>query len=160
MSVLQNYRQFDGIHWETGTVRNYYDYCAVKAPHTGQPYSEALLMGISGGVVMGYFVFAYKGYDPHARILTRNTFDPMETMLQRLGAVQEIRQTASADKAVANLVDVLTDGTPAITWVDVFRLPYDHNHMNGTSGICYLSSSSATTRTLILSQLRTGPGYP
>ena len=125
MSVLQNYRQFDGIHWETGTVRNYYDYCAVKAPHTGQPYSEALLMGISGGVVMGYFVFAYKGYDPHARILTRNTFDPMETMLQRLGVVQEIRQTASADKAVANLVDVLTDGTPAITWVDVFRLPYD-----------------------------------
>ncbi len=125
MPTLQNYQQFEGIHWETGTVRNYYDFRGVKAPHTGAPYTEALLMGVSGGAVMGYFVFAYKGYDPHARILTRNTFDPMETMLQRLGAVQEVRQTASADKAVRNLVDALDDGTPAITWVDAFSLPYD-----------------------------------
>ena len=60
-----NYNQFEGLHWETGTVRNYYDFCGVKAPHTGKPYTEALLMGISGGAVMGYFVFAYQGIDPH-----------------------------------------------------------------------------------------------
>lgn len=125
MPTLQNYRQFEGIHWETGTVRNFYDFCGVKAPHTGKPYSEALLMGVSGGAVMGYFAFAYEGIDPHARILTRNTFDPMQTMLARLGVVQEVRQTASADKAVRNLVDVLENGTPAITWVDAFSLPYD-----------------------------------
>lgn len=82
-------------------------------------------MGISGGAVMGYFVFAYQGIDPHARILTRNTFDPMETMLQRLGSVQDLRQTASAEKAVSNLVDTLQEGTPAVTWVDAFSLPYD-----------------------------------
>ncbi len=125
MPTLTDYSQFEGIHWETGTVRNYYDYCGVKAPHTGKPYTEALLMGISGGAVMGYFVFAYQGIDPHARILTRNTFDPMETMLQRLGAVQGLRQTASADRAVGNLVDTLENGTPAITWVDALSLPYD-----------------------------------
>ncbi|MXZ20951.1 MAG: DUF4872 domain-containing protein [Caldilineaceae bacterium SB0665_bin_25] len=125
MPTLANYTQFEGLHWETGTVRNYYDYCGVKAPHTGKPYSEALLMGISGGAVMGYFVFAYQGIDPHARILTRNTFDPMETMLQRLSAVQDVRQTASADRAVSNLVDTLEKGTPAVTWVDVSSLPYD-----------------------------------
>ena len=125
MPVLTDYNQFNGLHWETGTVRNYYDYCGVKAPHTGEPYSEALLMGISGGSVMGYFVFAYQDIDPHARILTRNTFDPMETMLQRLGAVEDVRQTASADRAVSNLVDTLENGTPAITWVDAFSLSYD-----------------------------------
>ena len=125
MPTLSNYSQFEGNHWETGTVRNYYDYCGVKAPHTGKPFTEALLMGISGGAVMGYFVFAYQGIDPHARILTRNTFDPMETMLQRLGAVQGLRQTASADRAVGNLVDTLENGTPAITWVDALSLPYD-----------------------------------
>ena len=125
MPTLQEYNQFDGIHWETGSVRNYYDYCGVKAPHTDKPYSEALLMGVSGGAVMGYFVFAYKGHDPHARILTRNTFDPMRTMLQRLGAGQDARQTAKADRAVKNLVDTLENGTPAITWVDAFSLPYD-----------------------------------
>lgn len=125
MPTLANYAQFEGLHWETGTVRNYFDYCGVKAPHTGEPYSEALLMGISGGAVMGYFVFAYQGIDPHARILTRNTFDPMETMLQRLGAAQNVRQTASADRAVGNLVDTLEKGTPAIAWVDASSLPYD-----------------------------------
>ena len=125
MTTLEDYRQFDGLHWETGSVRNYYDYCGVKAPHTGGPYTEALLMGISGGAVMGYFPFSYQGIDPHARILTRNTFDPMETMLKRIGAVQNARQTGSADKAVSNLLDTLRSGTPAITWVDAMQLPYD-----------------------------------
>ncbi len=125
MPTLSDYNQFDGLHWETGTVRNYLDYCGAKAPHTGKPYSEALLMGISGGAVMGYFVFAYQGIDPHARILTRNTFDPMETLLQRLCAEPEVRQTASADRAVGNLVETLESGTPAITWADALTLPYE-----------------------------------
>ena len=95
MPKLNNYHHFDGLHWETGSVRNFYAYRGVKAPHTGQPYSEALLLGISGGIVMGYFSFAYEGYDPHARILTRNTFDPLDTLLHRLGgAVVVERQTA------------------------------------------------------------------
>lgn len=126
MPVLPNYHQFDGLHWETGTVRNYFDYRGVKAPHTGQPYSEALLMGVSGGAVMGYFVFAYEGVDPQARVLTRNTFDPFETMLQRLGVVQERRHTASPEKGVKNLIDVLEEGSPALVWVDMFGLPYEH----------------------------------
>ena len=125
MTTLNDYHQFDGLHWETGSVRNYYDYCGVKAPHTGGPYTEALLMGISGGAVMGYFPFSYQGIDPHARILTRNTFDPMETMLNRIGAVQNARQTGTADRAVRNLVDVLQGGAPAIVWVDAMQMPYD-----------------------------------
>ncbi len=128
MPVLPNYHQFDGCHWETGTVRNYFDYRGVKAPHTGKPYSEALLLGVSGGAVMGYFVFAYEGVDPQARILTRNTFDPFETMLQRLGVVQELRHTANPAKAVQNLLDALEDGTPALVWVDMLGLPYEHQN--------------------------------
>lgn len=125
MPTLTDYTQFDGLHWETGTVRNCLDYCGATAPHTGKPYSEALLMGISGGAVMGYFVFAYQGIDPHARVLTRNTFDPMETLLSRLGAEPNLRQTASAERAVGNLVETLESGTPAITWADALSLPYE-----------------------------------
>jgi hypothetical protein len=90
MTLLQNYNQFDGLHWETGTVRNFWDYRGVRAPHTDQAISEALLLGISGGIVMGYFSFAYEGYDPMARILTRNTFDPWVTMLSRRGTSRRI----------------------------------------------------------------------
>ena len=118
MPILADYQQFEGLHWETGTVRNYHDYRGVLAPHTGKPISEALLMGVSGGAVMGYFSFAYKGYDPHVVILTRNTFDPLDRLLQRLGIVQNVVQTASARKAESNLLDTLEAGVPAIVWAD------------------------------------------
>jgi hypothetical protein len=125
MPKLNDYCQFNGRHWETGTVCNFYDYRGVKAPHTNEPYSEAFFLGVSGGIVMGYFVFAYEGYDPHARILTRNTFDPWDTFLSRLGVVQHIHHTNKAEKGLANLLDTLEEGLPAIVWADLFSLPYN-----------------------------------
>ena len=125
MPILTKYRQFGGRHWETGSVHNVLAYRGVKAPHTGMPLSEALLLGISGGLLMGYFNFAYEGYDPHVAILTRNTFDPLETLLVRLGTVQYVRQTTNAARAVKNLVEALENGEPAIVWADAFLLPYN-----------------------------------
>ncbi len=91
MPVLADYNSFIGTHWETGSIANTLAHRGVTAPHTGQPYSEALLMGVGGGAVMGYFSFAYEGYDPQARILTRNTFDPWDALLSRLGVVQHVQ---------------------------------------------------------------------
>ena len=128
MAKLNGYQHFIGRHWETGSVCNYYAYRGVKAPHTGQPYSEALLLGVSGGIVMGYFSFAYKGYDPHVAILTRNTFDPLDTLLERLGVAQNILQTGQPEKGLANLVDMLESGLPALVWADMYSLPYNAPH--------------------------------
>lgn len=125
MPILANYQHFAGRHWETGTLHNYYAYRGVKAPHTGQPYSEALFLGVSGGIVLGYFTFAYAGHDPHVALLTRNTFDPLNTMLARLGIVQEVVQTNKAEKGLHNLLDTLDDGLPAIVWADMWSLPYN-----------------------------------
>ena len=122
---LSDYNEFNGRHWETGSVRNFWAYRGVKAPHTGAPFSEAFLLGVSGGIVMGYFPFAYEGYDPEVHILTRNTFDPLDTMLSRLGVVQHIQQTASAEKGLRNLQEALSEGTPVIVWADLFSLPYN-----------------------------------
>lgn len=125
MTILNNYKSFLGRHWETGSVCNHWAYQGLRAPHTGQPYSEALLMGISGGVVMGYFSFAYEGYDPQARILTRNTFDPFDRLLERLGVVQELRQTPSAERAQRYLLEALDAGIAPIVWADMWSLPYN-----------------------------------
>jgi len=97
----------------------------VTAPHTGQPYSEALLLGVSGGAVMGYFSFAYESYDPQARILTRNTFDPWDTTLARLGVVQNIQRTSQPERGVRNLVAALEEGHAPVAWADIFSLPYN-----------------------------------
>ena len=124
MTILEDYSAFDGKHWETGTIHNFFSYRGFKASHTGQSYSEPLLLGVSGGVVFGYFSFAYEGWDPILALLTRNTFDPFDRMLSRLGVMQNIKQTTKADKAYKNLMNVLEEGSPAVVWIDVFNLSY------------------------------------
>ena len=125
MTTLANYDAFAGRHWETGSVQNYYQSRGVVAPHTGKPFSEAFLMGVSGGAVMGYFTFAYEGYDPMARILTRNTFDPFERMLERLGVIQNLIHTNKPDRAQKLLLETLDEGEAALVWTDIFSLPYN-----------------------------------
>lgn len=125
MPTLPHYTQFAGRHYETGPVHNALAYQGVKAPHTKQPYSEALLMGVSGGAVFGYFTFDYKGYDPHVVLLTRNTFDPLNTVLERLGIAQDIFQTSDPKIGERNLLEVLESGRPAIVWADIFSLSYN-----------------------------------
>ena len=125
MLILKDYDQFDGLHWETGSLRNYYAYQGITAPHTGEPYSEAMLLGVSGGITMGYFTFHYEGYEPWVRLLTRNTFDPLNRIYELLGIQSNVRQTASADKGIKNLLEVLEDGSPAIVFADMFSLPYN-----------------------------------
>jgi len=125
MPTLANYNQFEGTHWETGSVRNFFAHRGVSAPHTGRPYSEAFFLGVSGGITVGYFTFAYEGYDPQCNILTRNTFDPLDTLLSRLGVVQNLEHTRNAERAVAILTDTLEDGLPAMVWADMWHLPYN-----------------------------------
>ena len=125
MTILNNYDQFQGLHWETGSLRNYLAFKAVLAPHTNQPYSEAMLLGISGGIVMGYYTFDYEGLDPMVRILTRNTFNPLETIYQRLEIKPSVKQSTSSEKGLKNLTAELESGLPAIVYADMYSLPYN-----------------------------------
>ena len=49
--------QFPGRSFETGTISNALFCQGVTAPHTGRFYSEALLLGVSGGIAFAYMVF-------------------------------------------------------------------------------------------------------
>jgi hypothetical protein len=117
-------REFDGIHYETGNVHNLLSCLDFRMPHSNAAPSEALLLGLSGGITFGYFSFAYKGLDPFVALLTRNTFDPFETMLDRLGAVRTVKQTANAGRAEQNLLAALEAGGPALVWADRYSMPY------------------------------------
>jgi Butirosin biosynthesis protein H, N-terminal/Domain of unknown function (DUF4872) len=125
MPTIANYDHFAGKHWETGSVHNFFAQRGFTAPHSGEPYSEAFLMGVSGGAVMGYFTFLYEGYDPQCNVLTRNTFDPLDKMLSRLGVVQYVEHTAKPQRAEDILIDTLAEGQPAIVWADMWSLPYN-----------------------------------
>ena len=117
--------QLNGRHWETGSIDNALALQGVKALHTGKPYSEALLFGVSGGIAFGYFTFEYKGFLPHVAFLTRNTFNPFPIILERLGIAQDIQQTNKAETAEKNLQNTLDSGLYPILWADPFSLPYN-----------------------------------
>jgi hypothetical protein len=122
---MKSITQFAGRHWETGSIHNALALQGVKAPHTGEPYSEALLLGVSGGIAFGYFTFEYKGYLPQVSILTRNTFDPFNTILERLGIAADVQQTQKPDIAESNLQNTLASGLYPLVWTDYFSMPYN-----------------------------------
>jgi len=122
MAVKQ--ADFPGRSFDTGTLCNAFFARGVTAPHTGKPYSEALLLGVSGGIAFAYMVFQYKGWPAHLSLLTRNTFHPLETMVERLGVIQETKETTDPQRAHTNVVEALEHETPAVVWADVFSLPY------------------------------------
>ncbi|MBZ0286889.1 MAG: BtrH N-terminal domain-containing protein, partial [Anaerolineae bacterium] len=126
MPVLTNYRQFSGLHWETGVLHNLLAYQGITAPHSGQPLSEALLMGVTGGITAGYFVFEYEGSDPYLHFLTYHLYNGAPTVLyDRLAIKKQTKQTNSGEKAFRNLDDVLQAGKPAVIWADMFSLTYN-----------------------------------
>ncbi len=125
MPTLENFTQFEGRYWDTASIRNTLDYQGVKAPHTGEPFSEAMLLGLSGGVTFGYFTFHYQGYDPQVNLLTRNTFDPMERIFDRLGIPRDVKGATNADKGRQNLIRALEEGYAPIASPDMWLLPYN-----------------------------------
>ena len=125
MPTLENFTQFEGRYWDTAAIRNALDYQGATAPHTGKPYSEAMLLGVSGGATFGYFTFHYGGYDPQVNLLTRNTFEPMERIFERMGIAPKAVRTTSADKARQNLIKALEDGYAPVASPDMWLLPYN-----------------------------------
>lgn len=124
MTVLDGYGQFGGRHWETGPVYDLLAFQGVRAPHTGGPISEALMLGLTGGVTVMYFVFEYEALPPHLFVGTRNTFDPLATLFDRLGLTVTESKTSSARRATAALEEALAAGRPALVWAAKEALPY------------------------------------
>ncbi len=115
---------FTGRHYETGTLSNILQARGDANPMTGKPFDEAFVLGASGGIAFGYFVFEYKGYLPHVALLNRNTFNPFERALDNLGIRRETRETTNADKGEENLARELDMGNMAVVWADSYSLPY------------------------------------
>jgi Butirosin biosynthesis protein H, N-terminal/Domain of unknown function (DUF4872) len=125
MTVLTDYHEFDGLHWETGTLYNILSYQGVR--HNGKPLSEVLLMGISGGIAAGYFTFEYEGHDPWLHFLTLFLYNGGPgRAYERLNIPKQAKQTDKPEKAAANLLNALDAGKPAIVWADMFSLPYNN----------------------------------
>jgi hypothetical protein len=131
MPTLPGYTQFGGRHPETAALTNVLAAQGAKAPHTGRPYTEAMLLGVGGGLGAGYILWEFKAHPVTVSVLVlgfrinwQYPLKFMETAAQRLNAAVTVRETGGRAAAATHLTAALDSGTPAIAWVDLGHLPY------------------------------------
>jgi hypothetical protein len=119
------YRMRGGLHPETATLTNVLANQGVVSGITGQPLTEAAILGIGGGLGAGYILWEFQRHG--APVLTlgfRNQWQypwiPGWTgkTLERLGIEPDVHETGGAKGARTALDARLDAGVPVIAWVD------------------------------------------
>ena len=120
------YRMRGGLHPETATLANVLANQGVVSGLTGEPLTEAAILGIGGGLGAGYILWEFKSHD--APVLTlgfRNQWQypsiPGWTgkTLDRLGIEPDLHETGGAKGAREALDARLDAGVPVIASVDL-----------------------------------------
>lgn len=131
MPILRGYTQFGGQHPETAALTNVLAALGVTAPHTGRPYTEAMLLGVGGGLGAGYILWEFQAEPQPVTVLVlgfrTNWQYPhkfMETAAARLNAGATYRETGGRVAAAEHLQAALEQGVPTIAWVDLGHLTY------------------------------------
>jgi hypothetical protein len=115
-----------GIHPETAALVRVLAARGLTA--FGAPASEALALGLGGGIGAACFAFDYKGHAPTFYVATRchpqyaYGADFLRTAAERMGAAITTSESTPA-AAVKRLRERLADG-PVIAWVDRGSLPW------------------------------------
>jgi hypothetical protein len=120
---------FPGNIPATTALRILLAHAGVRAPHTGQPFSEAMLFGIAGGIGIGVFSFFYEKEDTASFFVAgRHSWQDHQAYLgnacRRLGVAPVVRESGGARAADKQLRDLLASHGPCIAWVDMAHLPH------------------------------------
>ena len=128
-NILRESPHFPGVHPETTALRAALAHAGVKNPHTGDPFTEAMVFGIAGGVGAGVFHFYYATADfASFYVAGRHSWHDSDVYLKnaclRFGVTPTILESGAKKKAAANLADAVAATGCAIAWVDMGLLPY------------------------------------
>lgn len=118
-----------GVHGDTAALANVLANLGLVAPHTGEPLTEAMVLGIGGGLGAGYILWEFNSHQFRTRVLTlgfRRLWQYPDRWArqttERLGLHAELHETGSAKAAAAALDSQLERGLPAIVWIDTYTL--------------------------------------
>ena len=111
-------------HWDAGLWTRVLAASGVRSPFTGEPFTEAMLAGLAGGIGFMIFTFEYKSITTASAVTRFHPGPYTENLLRRSGAAVNIQQTANADLAQARLDAALETGVPAVVRVVRGKLPW------------------------------------
>ena len=119
------YAMRGGLHPETATLANILAARGVTSPVTGRPLSEAMLLGIGGGLGAGYILWEFKAMGgPILTLGFRNQWQYpaipgwYQKTAERLEIPSDLHQTGGAKAAQQTLDGILATGRPTIAFVD------------------------------------------
>lgn len=157
-----------GVHGDTAAIANVLANLGLVAPHTGEPLTEAMVLGVGGGLGAGYILWEFDSHQFRSRVLTlgfRRLWQYPDRWARettaRLGLDAELHETGSARAAAATLDAQLDRGLPAIAWIDTYTLghrgePQWRDGYGGAplivyerAGDCYAIDDLSTTRELV-----------
>ena len=115
-----------GLHPETAALARVLAERGVRSPATGEPLSEAMVLGIGGGLGAGYILWQFTARpDAILTIGFRNRWQYpgipgwYGTVLDRLGVAADLHETAGPGSARTALDRALDEGRSAIAWVEL-----------------------------------------
>ena len=118
-----------GVHGDTAVLANVLANLGVVAPHTGEPLTEAMVLGVGGGLGAGYILWQFEAHELRTRVLTlgfRRMWQYPDRWARettgRLGLHAELHETGGTRAAATALDAQLDRGLPAIAWIDTDTL--------------------------------------
>lgn len=118
-----------GIHPPTAALSRILEFKKVENPLTCQPYTEAFLLGLGGGLGAGYILFQFK-HLPHPMLSLgfRNQWNNTKAFLgnlaRRIQLKVNFREFKDNKTAEAALQAFIKQGQLVVVWVDKAFLPY------------------------------------
>lgn len=124
--VVPRYDTFGGgDHHESILLAHLLRQAGHIAPHTGRPYSEAMICGLGGGIGFMYAVFEYRGMPPILTVVAQHHPEPwVPAVLGRLGIGFLEKHSAGAGPAMAHLRALLDAGRAVRCTVAGAGLPW------------------------------------
>lgn len=117
------YQLRGGVHPESANIAN-------VLHHHGYPISEAMVLGVGGGLGAGYILWEFARHETATLTMgfrnRWNYLDWTDRTLDRLGVPYTTHRIGGAKAAAAQLTETLTAGVPAITVPDRRIVGYWH----------------------------------
>jgi Butirosin biosynthesis protein H, N-terminal/Domain of unknown function (DUF4872) len=124
----EEYELTGGVHPDTHAIAGV---LANRGVHSGRPLSEAMVLGVGGGLGAGYILWEFKAHDLRTLVFGfRNSWQyPDRWALKtcaRLGVPAGLHETGSTSRADRELRAAVGQGVPVIVWADQQLLGYRH----------------------------------
>lgn len=122
---------FAGSVPAAAVLRALLDQAGVRNPRTRQPFSEAMVFGLAGGIGAGMFAFHYakenfSSFYLAGRHLWQDHLAWTTAAATRLGLTAVVKESSGIKPGEAQLRALLEQGRPVMAWVDGYRIVAVH----------------------------------